>query len=1001
MKMTYEITGKLIPLLLLFGSLLATGCSKDDEDIPDIPGKPNEENVIVLTREVAASIPIFSATSVAPPGEWIFCLEDNDGNEYMIPGSAGEKKDGTYMHLLLPEGTKCITYTVKYVINREETAGYDLGFTITLDEKGIITCQDIWNEDLELFGKGTCEWPYKISSLKDINAISAFCDENGWENTWFQQICDIYCDEGSNKPYNETNGGILPIGTQKPFLGHYNGGGFVINKLKFISSGTTNNIGLFAVAAGNATIDSVHLDVTNILKANKNIGTLVAVLKENAAVTDCSATNGRISGISHVGGLIGCMEGGSVTNCKNDNNSVESNQQNNPYTDCIGGVIGCVNVADGATVQINNLSNNAAVLGNENIGGVIGFVTATNSSTSLTINNLTMELMVITGERSVGGIIGGCTQPLTLTNAVNRSAIDAQGSDRRDFGGIIGAISTEGSVVLDNCQSGKNKMGAQPDPSQKYIDAGAHTGGLIGYVHAGEGVTLKNSSLTSNTYGTDQVGGLIGLSVSATTIENCRNDGGNIQASGMQAGGLVGQATGSISFNSSCVNQGNVEVTGDYAGGFVGQANKVRLSGGRSQANVTAGGKYSGGYVGYAGDLTAEGIDLPTITGTVIGNESIGGLAGSAGKASVSNVKLGYIVGQAASTTKYTGGLIGLLDKGTFNQCTFTGSVQGGEKTGGIVGYQQGGEIKTCVTRSENRILCNATGEVGGIAGAIAKTAISGCENHSTVVNVESEHLTGGIVGYIDEQPDNLQISGCKNYAQIRGGDQTGGIIGGHRSNKNSNIQVPNCHNTGDITGKDEVGGITGSLIQGQLYRCSNKGTIIGTRSAGGISGCIYGTESYYPNGLVNECFNTGRIDAPDKVGGIVGRFFGWSHATVKNSYNKGEIGHNGATSCAGIVGCIDNNAYSRIEYCYSGGTQRTGWGIAGRYYTTVGSEVTFVKCHYSKESAPNDKLDNPDCTKNSNGGLSSQSNFKGWDFSDTWVMKSMPELQGNRETNQ
>ena len=104
--MTYEITGKLIPLLLLFGSLLATGCSKDDEDIPDIPGKPNEENVIVLTREVAASIPIFSATSVAPPGEWIFCLEDNDGNEYMIPGSAGEKKDGTYMHLLLPEGTK-------------------------------------------------------------------------------------------------------------------------------------------------------------------------------------------------------------------------------------------------------------------------------------------------------------------------------------------------------------------------------------------------------------------------------------------------------------------------------------------------------------------------------------------------------------------------------------------------------------------------------------------------------------------------------------------------------------------------------------------------------------------------------------------------------------------------------------------------------------------------------------------------------------------------------
>ena len=999
MKAIYRNIGILLPLLLVSGSLLLTGCGKDDEDM-DIPGQPNEENIIVLTREVSASIPLFSANSVTPPGDWLFCLADKDGKEYLVPGSAGEKKDGTYMHLDFPKGIECITYTVKYVINQEQTESYDLGFTISLQPDGTITCRDVWDEDLELFGKGTQEWPYKISSLKDIVTISANCDDANWENTYFIQICDIKCDETPNKNYNERNGGIKPIGIHSAFKGHYNGKGYMINKLKFIASGTTDCIGLFAMLDGNATIDSVRMDAVSISKANKYVASLAAIMKGNAAVTNCSATNGDIAGIKNVGGLIGLMESGTVTNCVNDGCKVASNMQNNPYTDCIGGVIGCVNVAQGATVKIRDIKNNSLVLGNENIGGVIGFIGSSDASAELTLENLTMDMATITGERSVGGIIGGCTVPITIKNSANRSVIDAQGSDRRDFGGIIGAISTEGAVVLENCQSGKNKAGTQPDPSQKYIDGGAHSGGLIGYVRAGQGIKLSNCSLTSNTYGTNQVGGLIGLSVSATTIESCRNDGGNIQASGMYAGGLVGEATGDISFNSSCVNQGNVEATSDYAGGFVGHANKAKLSGGRSQANVTAGNKYSGGYIGYAGDLTAEGIDLPTITGTVTGREAIGGLAGSTTKASVSNIKLGYIVGEAASTAKYTGGLIGLLDNGTFNQCTFTGSVQGGEKTGGIVGYQQGGEIKGCITRSENRILCNATGEVGGIAGAIAKTAISNCENHTAVTNVQQEHLTGGIVGYIDEQPDNLQISGCKNFARITGGDQTGGIIGGHRNNKNSNIQVPNCHNTGDISGKDEVGGITGGLIQGQLYRCSNKGCITGTRSAGGISGCIYGTESYYPNGLVNECFNTGRIDAPDKVGGIVGRFFGWSHATVKNSYNKGEIGHDGATSCAGIVGCIDNNAYSHIEYCYSGGTQRTGWGIAGRYYTTVGSEVTFVKCHYSKESAPNDKLDTPDCTKNSNGGLSSQGNFKGWDFTNTWVMKSMPELQSNRETN-
>lgn len=466
---------KALLLLCLSGSLMLAGCSKDDEE-SDMPAQPDEENVYTLTQEIAASIPLFSATSVAPPGDWFFCFADNNDNEYMIPGSAGEKKDGTYMHLLLPAGTKCVTYTVKYVINQDQTVSYDLGFTITLEPDGTITCQDVFDEDLGLFGKGTREWPYKISSLKDIVTISAFCDDTNWENTYFIQVCDIKCDEAPNKKDNEDNGGIKPIGINSSFKGHYNGKGYMINKLRFISSGTTDSIGLFAMLGGNATIDSLRMDATSISKANRYVGSLVAIMRDNAAVTNCSATNGDVAGIKNVGGLIGLMEGGTVTNCKNDGCTVASNMQNNPYTDCIGGVIGAVKVTQGATVQIKNIDSNARVLGNENVGGVIGFMTSVDVSAIQTLENLTMGIQTITGERSVGGIIGGCTVPLTLKNSANRSVIDAQGSDRRDFGGMIGAISTDGPVILDNCQSGKNKMGTQPDPSQKYIDAGAHTG---------------------------------------------------------------------------------------------------------------------------------------------------------------------------------------------------------------------------------------------------------------------------------------------------------------------------------------------------------------------------------------------------------------------------------------------------------------------------------------------------------------------------------------------
>lgn len=91
MKVINSNIEKLLTFTLLSGCLLLSGCSKDDDDT-NIPGQPNEKNEIVLTRNVSASIPLFSATSATPPGDWLFCLADEDDNEYLIPGSAGEKK---------------------------------------------------------------------------------------------------------------------------------------------------------------------------------------------------------------------------------------------------------------------------------------------------------------------------------------------------------------------------------------------------------------------------------------------------------------------------------------------------------------------------------------------------------------------------------------------------------------------------------------------------------------------------------------------------------------------------------------------------------------------------------------------------------------------------------------------------------------------------------------------------------------------------------------------
>ena len=176
---------------------------------------------------------------------------------------------------------------------------------------------------------------------------------------------------------------------------------------------------------------------------------------------------------------------------------------------------------------------------------------------------------------------------------------------------------------------------------------------------------------------------------------------------------------------------------------------------------------------------------------------------------------------------EFVGGIAG-ENSGSIIDCTFTGTVIGEEKVGGIAGHNTlTGTVKRCIVEGE------VIGEnmTGGIVGENLGM-ITTCENDSkvntisvdphisldelnaaltvdlsklpTLDTVTSTNDTGGIAGY-----SSGMVIGCKNRATIgyqHVGYNVGGIVGrscGHLANN---------ANSGDIYGRKDVGGIVGQM---------------------------------------------------------------------------------------------------------------------------------------------------------------------------------------------
>ncbi|MBQ7485212.1 MAG: hypothetical protein IJT78_01145 [Oscillospiraceae bacterium] len=296
----------------------------------------------------------------------------------------------------------------------------------------------------------------------------------------------------------------------------------------------------------------------------------------------------------------------------------------------------------------------------------------------------------------------------------------------------------------------------------------SRVGAIAGNTHTTgatiSGVTVSSDVTVRSTGG--QVGGIVGGSLGALTLTDCRMAGAVI-AQKMSVGGLLGACANSgTAVISDNVMTGTVTAAASQAGGVVGWVARsgVTISGNTVSGEVT-GTTLTGGI---AGTITAANCTISgcTVTGTVTGTASDGNTSGS----------IGGVAGQVKSTGC------------TITGCTVTGTVYsaGAYELGGVVGtFAANGTVEKTYCAA-TVVMAQKARNVGGILGAVRQAnvtvTVSQTQFDGTVTTHESQTdekgQIAGFVGSVVLSSNKLYVTDCLMSGTVST-DKTGMSVAG------------------------------------------------------------------------------------------------------------------------------------------------------------------------------------------------------------------------------
>jgi hypothetical protein len=516
------------------------------------------------------------------------------------------------------------------------------------------------------------------------------------------------------------------------------------------------------------------------------------------------------------------------------------------------GYVGLFGAVDSGGVIKNIGMVNVAVIGDYDVGGLVG-------KNDGTVSN-SYSSGSVTGRSRVGGLFGG------NTGIVSNSYFTGKVAGEWDVGGLVGW----------------NERTVNNSYSTSTVTGNSSVGGLVGENYG----TVSNSYSTGCVIGQRFVGALIGDNDS--TVSNSYSIG-NVTGD-EYSGGLVGDITyGTVS--NSYYNYDEVLINGEHIitiGALFGEDFEEWLANNRfldvnerlSQENgyylinavsdfkqLLAFGQSATLKFRLANDLdlaTEPNFYIPYLTGEFDGNGH-----------KISNVSLNFdlisplgLFGYLAPGGKVTqvgvenvnvtgysgvGGLVGDTYEGTVSHSYSTGSVTGNDAVGGLMGHSNFGAVSDCYSSG------SVTGDlsVGGLIGGNGGT-------------VDSSYSTGSVTGQ----------------------EQVGGLVGSHGQGT-----VSNSYSTGSVTGNMHAGGLVGvNFGLGIVSNSYSTGSVTGDEYVGGLIG------SNGDRGTVTNCYSAGRVSGNSYVGGLVGHnYFGTGKGTVSNCFwdreTSGQTRSDGGTS--------------------------------------------------------------------------------------------------------
>ncbi len=796
----------------------------------------------------------------------------------------------TYIHVAVPAGVYDELYVTLY-----DNAGGVMYATVQAGDKKPLSVGKLreFSNDINYAATNKV---VVIKSFEDLKAFAAVAAETTTDVVLANDI--------------EVTEAWTPI---EGYTGTVFGHGYAIKGLNAPLFGTTS-----------ASFNGLHLEGVAINEtANPNVGalarTIVATDTATPTIENCSAEGSLtvncteyakkedVFGEFAIGGLVGRVEGASISDCHSniaiDVKQVVATANTAVIYPSIAGVVGLV---DGA--NLSNLESN----------GTITAVIAKCASVTSNYGNILVPYIA-----GVAGYITTTNNTCKVANLTNR-----------------------GNITISEGYFGKGI--ATTDDTIGYDDIDPCLGGVVGYLEAAEATSLVNHGAISYAKGASYfhyIGGVVGMSGEKVNMTAFHNHGkisipNTVSIACLHCAGVVAHMRNDGTLSDSS-NNATVEVKSKnvstssktamrffrvagvsaFARGLLSNCDNnggvtcdTTIETANNWQAVAVGGVVAVAYTSPVTDCTNNGRILAKFSGVKAGNDDASMRVTLGGVVAIASVPCQNVTNNADLETwnnhhtLYMGGVVGDMNY------SGTGYAENG-------GYHNNGAVivRAATTLNHKAVIGGCVGYAAGKLNNVNNNNVNGF-SFKAITNVNDHSYIGGCVGW-----SKGVVSNATNAAHIAipvGSALPkmvclGGIVG------KADGSVLTATNNGNIS----IGASTGDPVS------------IGTSCYGGIVGK---SDMAAADGAIKDATNNGALSlylncsGTSHIGGILGQADADDITAIDTANNHGAITLNnsgtGAIYAAGIS-----------SYLYKGGKDLTNHATAAIDITTNSTGSTYV----------------------------------------------------------